>query len=62
MYPCSRIDGLMSEQTLAILDDLTALADITRDWLLLLLEAQELTVSELCTRRSSCRSPRSAAI
>ncbi len=39
----------MSEPTLAILDDLTALADITRDRLLLLLEAQELTVSELCT-------------
>jgi ArsR family transcriptional regulator len=49
MYPYSRIDGLMSEPTLAILDDLTALADITRDRLLLLLEAQELTVSELCT-------------
>ena len=49
MYPYNRIDGLMPEQTLAILDDLTALADITRDRLLLLLEAQELTVSELCT-------------
>ena len=33
----------------AILDDLSALADITRDRLLLLLEAQELTVSELCS-------------
>ena len=32
-----------------ILDDLSALADITRDRLLLLLEAQELTVSELCS-------------
>ena len=32
----------------AILDDLSALADITRDRVLLLLEAQELTVSELC--------------
>ena len=48
MYPYIRIYGLMSEQTLAILDDLTALADITRDRLLLLVEAQELTVSELC--------------
>ena len=34
--------------TPAILDDLSALADITRDRLLLLVEAQELTVSELC--------------
>jgi ubiquinone/menaquinone biosynthesis C-methylase UbiE/DNA-binding transcriptional ArsR family regulator len=33
----------------AILDDLSALADITRDRVLLLLEAQELTVSELCS-------------
>ena len=33
----------------AILDDLAALADITRDRVLLLLEGQELTVSELCT-------------
>jgi ArsR family transcriptional regulator len=39
----------MPEPTLAILDDLSALADITRDRLLMLLEAQELTVSELCT-------------
>ena len=34
--------------TPAILDDLSALADITRDRLLLLVESQELTVSELC--------------
>ena len=33
----------------AILDDLTALADLTRDRLLLLLEMQELTVGELCS-------------
>jgi ubiquinone/menaquinone biosynthesis C-methylase UbiE/DNA-binding transcriptional ArsR family regulator len=33
----------------AILDDLSALADITRDRLLLLLEGQELTVTELCS-------------
>lgn len=33
----------------AILDDLTALADLTRDRLLLLLESQELTVGELCS-------------
>ncbi len=32
----------------SILDDLTALADVTRDRVLLLLETQELTVSELC--------------
>jgi len=33
----------------AILENLTALADLTRDRLLLLLEAQELTVGELCS-------------
>ena len=33
----------------AILDDLTALADLTRDRLLLLVESHELTVSELCS-------------
>jgi ubiquinone/menaquinone biosynthesis C-methylase UbiE len=33
----------------AILDDLTALADLTRGRLLLLLESQELTVGELCS-------------
>jgi ArsR family transcriptional regulator len=33
----------------AILDDLSALADLTRDRLLLLVESHELTVSELCT-------------
>lgn len=33
----------------AILDDLTALADLTRDRLLLLLEGRELTVTELCS-------------
>jgi SAM-dependent methyltransferase len=38
----------LPETSPAILDDLSALADITRDRLLLLLEAQELTVSELC--------------
>ena len=37
----------MTSQT-AILDNLTALADLTRDRLLLLLESQELTVTELC--------------
>ena len=36
-------------ETLAILDHLSALADVTRDRLLLLLEGQELTVGELCT-------------
>ncbi len=35
--------------TPAILDELSALADITRDRLLLLLETQEMTVTELCT-------------
>ncbi len=39
----------MPDSQPAILDDLTALADITRDRLLLLLEAHELTVSELCS-------------
>lgn len=39
----------MPDASPAILDDLTALADITRDRVLLLLEAQELTVSELCS-------------
>jgi ubiquinone/menaquinone biosynthesis C-methylase UbiE/DNA-binding transcriptional ArsR family regulator len=34
---------------LAILDDLSALADLTRDRLLLLVESHELTVSELCS-------------
>ena len=38
----------MSDALPAILDDLSALADITRDRVLLLLEGQELTVSELC--------------
>ena len=38
----------MPETTPGILDDLTALADLTRDRLLLLVESQELTVSELC--------------
>ena len=33
----------------AILDDLSALADMTRDRLLLLVESHELTVSELCS-------------
>jgi ubiquinone/menaquinone biosynthesis C-methylase UbiE/DNA-binding transcriptional ArsR family regulator len=45
VYHYIRIYGL---NTLAILDDLSALADITRDRLLLLVESQELTVSELC--------------
>lgn len=48
MYPYIRFNGLMPTHP-AILDDLTALADITRDRLLLLLEAQELTVTELCS-------------
>ncbi len=38
----------MPDTTPGILDDLTALADLTRDRLLLLVENQELTVSELC--------------
>ena len=38
----------MPEPALAILDHLSALADVTRDRLLLLLESHELTVSELC--------------
>ena len=45
IYHYIRIYGL---NTPAILDDLSALADITRDRLLLLVESQELTVSELC--------------
>lgn len=36
------------KESLAILDRLSALADVTRDRLLLLLEGQELTVGELC--------------
>ena len=39
----------MPDASPAILDDLTALADITRDRVLLLLEGQELTVTELCS-------------
>jgi ubiquinone/menaquinone biosynthesis C-methylase UbiE/DNA-binding transcriptional ArsR family regulator len=38
----------MAEAALGILDDLSALADVTRDRLLLLLETHELTVGELC--------------
>ena len=38
----------MPEPALAILDHLSALADVTRARLLLLLESHELTVSELC--------------
>ena len=49
MYPSIRFYGLMPTAHPAILDDLSALADITRDRLLLLLEAQELTVTELCS-------------
>jgi ArsR family transcriptional regulator len=45
LYHYIRIYGL---STPAILDDLSALADITRVRLLLLVESQELTVSELC--------------
>ena len=48
MYPYIRFYGLMPETAPTILDDLTALADLTRDRLLLLVESQELTVSELC--------------
>ena len=48
MYPCIRIYGYMPAAP-AILDDLTALADLTRDRLLLLVESHELTVSELCS-------------
>ena len=39
----------MAEASLAILDHLSALADVTRDRLLLLLETHELTVGELCS-------------
>lgn len=49
MYPLIRFYGYMPTAHPPILDDLTALADITRGRLLLLLEAQELTVSELCS-------------
>jgi ArsR family transcriptional regulator len=38
----------MAEPSLAILDHLSSLADVTRDRLLLLLESHELTVGELC--------------
>jgi ArsR family transcriptional regulator len=38
----------MAEASVAILDHLSALADVTRDRLLLLLESHELTVGELC--------------
>jgi ubiquinone/menaquinone biosynthesis C-methylase UbiE len=48
MYPLSRIYGYMPAAP-AILDDLTALADLTRGRLLLMVESQELTVSELCS-------------
>jgi SAM-dependent methyltransferase len=46
LYPSIRIKGL--SPATAILDDLSALADLTRDRLLLLLETHELTVGELC--------------
>jgi ubiquinone/menaquinone biosynthesis C-methylase UbiE len=39
---------LITERSPAILDHLSALADVTRDRLLLLLESHELMVSELC--------------
>jgi ubiquinone/menaquinone biosynthesis C-methylase UbiE len=39
----------MADASLAILDDLSALADVTRSRVLLLLEGQELTVGELCS-------------
>src|SRR5213596_1189882 len=39
---------MTSTVTTAIFDDLTTLSDATRSRLLLLLEAHELTVSELC--------------
>ena len=38
----------MPDTPLAILDDLSTLADVTRDRVLLLLESHELTVGELC--------------
>jgi ubiquinone/menaquinone biosynthesis C-methylase UbiE len=38
----------MADASLAILDHLSTLADVTRDRLLLLLESHELTVGELC--------------
>ena len=46
MYPYIRIYGLTGRA--AILDHLSALADATRDRLLLLVESHELTVTELC--------------
>ena len=46
LYPSIRIYGLTERAP--ILDHLSALADATRDRLLLLLEAHELTVTELC--------------
>ena len=39
----------MAQGSLEIIDHLSALADVTRDRVLLLLETQELTVGELCT-------------
>lgn len=48
LYPSIRLYGYMPDAP-AILDDLTALSDLTRDRLLLLIEGQELTVTELCS-------------
>jgi ubiquinone/menaquinone biosynthesis C-methylase UbiE/DNA-binding transcriptional ArsR family regulator len=47
-YHYIRINGLIAVADVTILDRLTALADSTRSRLLLLLDRQELTVSELC--------------
>ncbi len=47
-YPTIRIYGYMPAATLPLLDTFSALADQTRCRLLLVLERQELTVSELC--------------
>src|SRR5689334_11908060 len=49
MYSYIRIYGYMAASALPLLDSFSALADPTRCRMLLLLEEQELTVSELCT-------------
>ena len=47
-YPYIRIYGYMTSRRPSIFDRLSALADATRSRLLLVLEAHELTVGELC--------------
>jgi SAM-dependent methyltransferase/predicted transcriptional regulator len=49
MYHLIRMYGLMNARAPAILDHLTALSDVTRSRLLLLLDRHELTVTELCS-------------